>query len=174
MAIITAERFKEFAPHARADIAVGIVAATAEIEAAAINTPLRMQHFLAQLAHESDQFKTTREYASGSAYEGREDLGNTHPGDGRRFRGRGLIQITGRANARAAGEAMGQPYEEHPELMETFPHALLVSIWFWNSRKLSAKADEDDVVGITKRINGGTNGLADRKKWLAKAKKVFV
>lgn len=135
-----------------------------------INTPVRQQHFLAQLAHESDHFQTTREYASGKAYEGRKDLGNTQKGDGVRFRGRGLIQLTGRANYSSASKALDQPFVDDPDLVERFPAAAVVSGWFWATHGLNALADKDDVRAVTKRINGGYNGLASRTALLATAK----
>lgn len=171
---ITPAMLWEIAPTAASAIVGGIVDNQALITDAAINTPLRLAHFLAQLAHESDGFRTTGEYwgptEAQKRYEGRADLGNTQHGDGKRFRGRGLIQITGRANARAAGQALSQPYEYQPELMEQFPHALAVSVWFWTAHKLNAVADRDDVVAITRKINGGRTGLAQRKAYLARAK----
>lgn len=136
----------------------------------ALTNELRLAHFLAQVAHESDGFKTTTEYASGAAYEGRKDLGNTQPGDGRRFRGRGLIQVTGRANAAAVSKALGQDFIANPTLLAAFPWAALTAGWFWSSRNLNALADRDDVKGITRKINGGYNGLQDRMARLAKAK----
>lgn len=135
-----------------------------------INTDFRQQHFLSQCAHESDHFQTTREYASGAAYEGRKDLGNTVKGDGQRFRGRGLIQLTGRANYRAASNALQEPYVEQPELVERFPAAAIVSGWFWKTHGLNELADKDDVRAVTKRVNGGYNGLASRQVALANAR----
>jgi putative chitinase len=140
------------------------------VETYAINTPNRQQHFLAQLAHESDHFQTTREYASGRAYEGRKDLGNTQKGDGERFRGRGLIQLTGRANYTKAAQALEQPFVESPDLVEKFPAAAVVSGWFWETHGLNQLADKDDVTLVTRRVNGGLNGLASRKVALANAK----
>lgn len=138
-----------------------------------INTPLRQQHFLAQVAHESDHFKTTREYASGQAYEGRKDLGNTHRGDGQRYRGRGLIQLTGRANYEAASAALGEPYAAVPDLVERFPAAAIVSGWFWDRNDIHKHADKDDVRAVTKVVNGGYNGLDSRTALLATARTAF-
>ena len=135
-----------------------------------INTPLRQAHFLAQLCHESDHLQTTREYASGKAYEGRKDLGNTQKGDGERYRGRGLIQLTGRANYKSAADYFKQPFVEEPDVVERFPAAAMVSGWFWDTHKLNQHADANDVVKVTRVINGGTNGLDSRKVALAKAK----
>jgi putative chitinase len=135
-----------------------------------INTPVRQQHFLAQLAHESDHFQTTREYATGKAYEGRKDLGNTQKGDGVRFRGRGLIQLTGRANYASASKALDQPFVDDPDLVERFPAAAIVSGWFWKTHGLNELADTNDVRAVTKRVNGGYNGLASRTALLATAK----
>lgn len=137
----------------------------------AIDTPLRIAHFLAQLAHESDGFCTVEEYASGAAYEGRRDLGNTEPGDGRRFKGRGLIQLTGRTNYGWVGEALGLPLLQQPETVSD-PHVyLLVSCEFWKRRSIVAKSDADDLVGVTRIVNGGLNGLDSRRAYLAKAKR---
>ena len=138
-----------------------------------INTPLRQAHFLAQLGHESGSLIFSEEIASGQAYEGRADLGNTEPGDGPRFKGRGLIQITGRTNYTSYGNDRNQDYitGNNPSLLATDPNiAADCSGWFWATRKLNGLADNDDVLTITKRINGGTNGLADRTSRLALAK----
>lgn len=118
---------------------------------------------MAQAGHESDTFNTLREYASGSAYEGREDLGNTEVGDGKRYRGRGHIQLTGRANYRRAGEALGLDLENNPELVETDPSiAARVTIWFWKENVRSQAPDFNDVERVTKVVNGGFNGLKHR------------
>ena len=135
-----------------------------------IDTPLRQQHFIAQCAHESDGFQTTREYASGRAYEGRRDLGNTQKGDGERFRGRGLIQLTGRFNYTAASQALGEPYVDKPELVEVFPAAAIVSGWFWAKNNINQHADRDDVRAVTKVVNGGYNGLKERTAYLSTAR----
>lgn len=135
-----------------------------------INTAVRQQHFLAQVAHESDHFQTTREYASGKAYEGRKDLGNTAKGDGERFRGRGLIQLTGRSNYRAASNELQEPYVEEPERVEKFPAAAIVSGWWWQANGCNELADKDDVKVVTKRVNGGLNGIESRTALLATAR----
>ncbi len=113
------------------------------------------------------------EYASGEAYENHEDLGNTEPGDGKRFKGRGLIQLTGRANYRQFSQAIGEDFVANPTQLEQLPYCVLVAGWFWHDRNLNPLADQDDVVAITRRINGGTNGLEDRKDFLQKAKAVL-
>jgi len=136
-----------------------------------ISSPLRQAHFLAQLGHESGGFVYAEELASGDAYEGRTDLGNTQPGDGRRFKGRGLIQLTGRANYTAYGKAIGKDLTAHPELVATDPVlAVDAACWFWETRKINALADADNVEAITRRINGGLNGFEDRKAYLRRAK----
>jgi putative chitinase len=140
----------------------------------AINTTGRQAHFIAQCAHESDSFQTTQEYASGAAYEGRKDLGNVQKGDGRKYKGRGLIQLTGRANYTAAGKAMDQPYVEQPEMVERFPAAADVSGWFWGTHNLNRHADKNDVRAVTKAINGGYNGLDSRVAYLASAQKALA
>jgi len=137
-----------------------------------IVTALQKAHFLAQVAHESDGFRTATEYASGRAYEGRKDLGNTQPGDGVRFKGRGLIQLTGRANYHEYSHAMygDDRCVRNPAMVAELPDAALAAGWYWQSRRLNVLADKDDIRAVTKRINGGYNGLADRQRYLDKAK----
>jgi len=135
-----------------------------------LDNPLRMAHFMAQVAHESGGFRYMEEIASGQAYEGRADLGNAQPGDGKRYKGRGPIQLTGRANYRLFGRALGIDFEGHPEMVAYPSVGLLAGCHFWQMRGLNELADADDVVAITKRVNGGANGLSDRKAYLAKAK----
>jgi putative chitinase len=138
------------------------------------DTGLRLAHFMAQLAHESGGFRYMEEIASGQAYEGRTDLGNTQPGDGKLFKGRGPIQLTGRANYRTYGRALGLDFESNPAMVAIPSVGLLVACKYWDQQKLNALADADDVVAITKRINGGTNGLAERRALLAKAKELIL
>lgn len=131
---------------------------------------LRLAHFMAQLTHESGGFRYMEEIASGEAYEGRKNLGNTAPGDGKRFKGRGPIQLTGRGNYRAYGARIGIDLERHPEIAAIPSIGLQTALEYWTINTLNPLADADDVVGITRRINGGTNGLDDRKRRLAQIK----
>ncbi|SMF93917.1 Predicted chitinase [Methylomagnum ishizawai] len=129
-----------------------------------IDTPARQADFLAQVGHESGSLAHVEEIASGADYEGRKDLGNTRPGDGKRFKGRGLIQITGRANYAAAGSALGIDLLANPERLEEPEFAALSAAWFWRSKGLNELSDLGEFDQITRRINGGTNGAADRRE----------
>jgi len=135
-----------------------------------INTDLRVAHFAAQICHESDGFCTTVEYASGQAYEGRANLGNTQPGDGVRYKGRGLIQLTGRANYKQYGDLLGLNLVGDPVLAAEPATSLLIACQYWKLHNLNEFADKDDIETITRRINGGLNGLPDRRACLARAK----
>lgn len=135
-----------------------------------LDSPLRLAHFMAQLVHESGSFRYMEEIASGQAYEGRADLGNTETGDGRRFKGRGPIQLTGRANYREYGRDAGLDFESHPEMVALPSVGLLAGCMFWKKKGLNALADADDVRAITLKINGGLNGYEDRKAHLAAMK----
>ncbi|PVY81046.1 putative chitinase [Cupriavidus alkaliphilus] len=135
-----------------------------------ISTSARQTAWIAQVGHESGGFVFTRELwgptAAQQRYEGRLDLGNTQSGDGKRFMGRGLIQITGRANYRECGAALGVDLESNPVLLQGDALAARSAGWFWRWKGLNALADAGDFVGLTRRINGGTNGLADRQvRW---------
>lgn len=171
---------KEMSPTATQWIINGIVNNQKLIADGGINTPLRLCHFMAQLAHESAHFGVTLEFASGNAYEGRADIGNTQAGDGPRYRGRGLIQTTGRANYNDARDDIrkimpGAPdFEADPKKLEEFPWALLSAISYWRRKNINRLADRDDVDAVTKAINGGFNGLPDRKRYLAKAKAIWI
>lgn len=172
--MITLDQLRAIMPHAgkRAEVFLDpLNRAMAEFE---IDTPARIAAFLAQVAHESGSLRYVEEIASGKAYEGRADLGNTEPGDGERYKGRGLIQVTGRANYAQCSEAMfGDPNHllDHPELLELPEQAARSAAWFWYSRKLNGLADAGNFERITRKINGGLNGQADRlANWeLAKA-----
>ncbi|MCU0951450.1 MAG: hypothetical protein MUC68_10395 [Burkholderiaceae bacterium] len=143
-----------------------------------INTTDRLAAFLAQIGHESGSFKWLREIADGSAYEGRKDLGNVNQGDGTRYRGRGLIQVTGRDNYRQMGQLLahqGAPdFEASPEALEEPQWAAWSAAAWWGSRNLNALADAGDFDRITRRINGGTNGAADRRARWERAKAVLA
>lgn len=121
---------------------------------AAITTVARAAAFLAQLAWESGDLRYWVELADGTAYEGRRSLGNTSPGDGPRYKGRGPIQLTGRANYRAAGDALGIALETQPDLAAQPEVGFRIAAWYWDSRGCNALADVNDFRGITKRING--------------------
>ena len=140
----------------------------------AIDTPLRIAHFLAQAAHESDGFSTTEEYADGRAYEGRRDLGNVEPGDGPRYKGRGLIQLTGRMNYAVTGAAIGLPLVDAPLTVNDPDTALLVSCAFWTRHGINARCDEDDLIAVTRLVNGGLNGLDSRRAYHARAKTLIA
>ena len=139
-----------------------------------IDTPLRQASFLAQVGHESGQLRYVRELASGMAYEGRVNLGNVIAGDGVRFKGRGLLQVTGRANYAACGVALGLDLLAWPELLEQTVYACRSAGWFWQSRGLNRLADAGDQEQLTRRINGGVNGLAERLALYQTARKVLA
>ncbi len=153
----------------------------ATLERYKINTKLRIAHFLAQIMHESGGFQWLRELWGPNAiqegYEGRRDLGNTQSGDGKRFMGRGLIQLTGRANyqkfTEELGKELGVNFVEKPELVEQPPYGVMVAGWYWNSRNINIHADKDDLRKVTLLINGGTNGIEDRRNYLDRARVVL-
>ena len=140
-----------------------------------ITNPADQAMFLAQIGHESGSLRYVREIWGPTRaqlrYEGRLDLGNTEPGDGKRFCGRSPIQLTGRANYALAGKALGFDLVAAPELAE-LPHiGARVSGWFWRAKWLSMYAE--DLVTATERINGGRNGILDRGKRLTVARRAF-
>lgn len=128
--------------------------------------PARIAAFLAQVGHESGGFAYTREIwgptAAQKRYEGRADLGNTQPGDGSKFRGRGLNQITGRYNYQRLKDKLGVDVVNNPVLLEQKPLAARSAAWWWANNGCNEIADTGDFERLTRRINGGTNGLADR------------
>jgi putative chitinase len=138
------------------------------------DNPRRFAHFFAQLAHESGGFRYMEEIASGQAYEGRADLGNTQVGDGKRYKGRGPIQLTGRANYREYGRRLGIDLESFPDIAAIPSLGILTACTYWTVKGLNALADADDILTITKKINGGTNGLDDRKRRLIEVKALLA
>eukprot|EP01017_Pseudomicrothorax_dubius_P000102 TRINITY_DN0_c1177_g1_i2.p1 TRINITY_DN0_c1177_g1~~TRINITY_DN0_c1177_g1_i2.p1 ORF type:complete len:157 (+),score=46.78 TRINITY_DN0_c1177_g1_i2:27-497(+) len=141
-----------------------------------INTCPRIAAFLGQLGHESGEFRYMEEIASGADYEGRSDLGNTQPGDGRRFKGRGPIQITGRANYQAMSRDIGHDFIKTPTDAAKPEWGFRVAIWYWNTRGLSKLADQNNQGAydrITRLINGGYNGKAHRDQLWSKARRVL-
>ena len=129
-----------------------------------IDNAFRVASYLAQVGHESGCLRYVEEIASGARYEGRKDLGNVRPGDGRRFKGRGLIQITGRANYAKCAEALGIDCLRQPQMLCRPEWAVKSSMWYWDEHDLNSYADRDDLKGQTKVINGGYNGYEDRKR----------
>ena len=149
------------------------LAANVHLETYSIKTQLRFCHFFAQLAHESGNFRYMEEIASGVAYEGRKDLGNVNKGDGVRYKGRGPIQLTGRANYRKYGQELGIDFENNPTIVALPSVGMLVACKYWSKNNLNVFADYDDVTTITRRINGGLNGFEDRKNKLSMIKGWF-
>ena len=142
-----------------------------------IDTPLRQSHFLARIGHESGELRYTEELASGEAYEGRADLGNARPGDGPRFKGRGLIQLTGRRNYADYGDDIGEDLLSDAGAKRVADEdglAVGVACWFWATRGLNRLADADDLEAVTRRINGGLNGLDHRRELLLRAKGLLM
>lgn len=141
----------------------------------------RITFFLASIAHESGELKYTREIwgptEAQKRYEKRHDLGNVYPGDGKRFMGRGLIQITGRANYRDCSFALTgsvNTFVDNPELLSTPGYATESACWFWAERGLNEISDIGDFERATKRINGGLNGYDKRLKYLDRARKIII
>ena len=141
-----------------------------------ITTPLRLAHFFLQIANESGGFKYLAELGGKyylEKYDGRKEPGNTQKGDGYKFKGRGYIQVTGRANYSEISKDLKIDFINNPELLEQEVNAMVSALWFWNKRKLNQFADLDDIKTITKKINGGYNGLKERQEYLTQYKKIF-
>lgn len=175
---VDAQTMREVAPHfsgANGERQNQIITAVGEVLSSTlarygIDSRLRIAHFLGQTCHESAGFRTTEEFASGEAYEGRRDLGNVKPGDGVRYKGRGLLQLTGRANYREVGELIDVRLEDQPELAAEPVLSLKIACEFWKKKNLNRLCDADDIVAVTRLINGGTNGLDERRTFTARAK----
>lgn len=179
---MTLEQLCKIMPHlkrAKAELYLPLL--NKALEEAGINTPLREAHFISQAAHESFEFlyfqeiygptEQQKKYEPPSALATR--LGNTQPGDGLRFKGRGIFQLTGRANYNKYGALLDLPLETNPALAADPEISFKIACKYWNLNHLSDFADKDDILTITKRINGGTNGLDSRKKYLALAKEAL-
>lgn len=151
----------------------------ATLEKWSINTPLRVAAFIAQCGHESFAWKTgenfgrLEEVADGNAYEGNKILGNSVKGDGKRFKGRGVIQLTGRFNYTAYSKYAKVDFLTNPERLTELKYAWDSAGWYWNWKGLNSFADAGNFTGLTKRINGGINGLEDREKRYLKALEYF-
>lgn len=159
-----------------------------------IDTTPRIQMFLAQVGHESGSFRYVREIASGNAYEGRTDLGNLFPGDGKLFKGRGLIQITGRANYQACSLALfgSNKLLQNPDVLATPQYAVESACWFWKTKGLNDLCDKPEdwvktipregepprvftkIQWITKKINGGLNGIKERQEIYKRAQEILT
>lgn len=142
-----------------------------------INTHLRLAHFLAQACHETGGFRYLREIwgptPAQKGYEGRTDLGNIRPGDGFRYRGRGIFQLTGRENYHLVGASLALPLETEPDLASDPVISARIACHYWMVHHINQPADADNVVLVTRLINGGLNGLPDREACLARAKEVL-
>jgi putative chitinase len=149
-----------------------------------INSPKRIVHYLSQCFHESGNLRYVEEIASGQQYEGRKDLGNTEVGDGKRYKGRGFIQITGRSNYTSFknSDCCTEDVVKNPEKVAQYPLNQVASMWFWQKNGLNEMADRDDggtsgedvCKNISKRVNGGYNGLSDRLYLYRRFKKEFL
>jgi putative chitinase len=177
---ITVEMLNTIAPGANQTIVNGLVPFLNQyLPEYGIDTVVRMKHFFGQAAEESASFRTLTEYASGAEYEGRADLGNTHAGDGVRYKGRGIFQITGEFNYDAIGKKLGIDLVDNPLLAATSQVAVETACIYWQTHNLSALADSsatpyDTCVAITKKINGGENGLAVRWAMTQRAETVLA
>ena len=172
--MVTDDELRQIMPNCpaakRADYLPFIQQAMEEFE---ITSYLRETAFLAQLAHESAELRYMEEIASGAAYEGRKDLGNTQPGDGKRYKGRGPIQLTGRANYAKYGGLLDLDLVNDPTIAATKEVGFRIAGEYWQLNGLNELADQQQFKAITKRINGGYNGLDDRIKYYERAKKVM-
>lgn len=175
---ITEQQLLQILPNAGRKAGVFVPVLNTAMSKYGIVTVQRIATFIAQVGHESGQLRYVREIwgptAQQAGYEGRADLGNTVRGDGSKYRGRGLIQITGRANYAACGEALALDLINHPELLEQPQHASMSAAWFWSTKGLNTLADKGEFLKITRRINGGVNGLEDRQRLYAQAQKVLA
>ncbi len=175
----TLAQMKRLAPTGKDAILQGVIDEFATTGAATglLKSKLVMCHFLAQACHESAHFRTTREFWGPTKaqlrYEGRADLGNTQKGDGKRYMGRGIFQLTGRANYRKFGPKLGLDIEANPELAAEPRTSFKIACLYWTSRDIGKFAEADDIVKVTKLINGGINGLADRRALFSRAIGIF-
>ena len=173
---MTPEQLLEIMPAAKERAGMYCKCLNLAMEDYDIDTRARQAAFIAQVAHESGSLLYTQEIASGKAYEGRSDLGNTQPGDGVKFKGHGLLQITGRSNHAACSQALfgnEKVLTSYPEVLSSPLLACLSAAWFWDWKGLNALADAGDFTRITRRINGGLKGLDQRREFWERAKAVF-
>lgn len=178
--IITAEQLKEISPATPLSRTTEFIShLNTYMPKYGIDTPIEAASFLAQVLHESGGLKWLREIwgptAAQSKYEGRKDLGNTETGDGKKFMGRGLIQLTGRANYRRMSKDMfgDERLLKSPDFLSTAEYAVWSACIYWTWRKLEAKDDDLSIKEETKAINGGYNGLTDRQQYFDRAIKTL-
>jgi len=174
---VTAEMLLRLAPSASPAILAGIAKRFDRLaQEHEVETRLRLCHFLAQAAHETDGFRTLEEYGGPAwfiRYEGRRDLGNLQAGDGLRYHGRGIFQLTGRTNYSRYGDILGIDLEADPERAKEPEVSLSVAFAYWTERDINPAADADDIERVTKLINGGRTGLAERARYLKLAKGIW-
>lgn len=179
---VTREDIVALAKNPRPEFLPGLVTGfQRELPRYDINTPLRVAHFMAQCAHESNNFRNMIEIGNEAyfeRYEGRASLGNTQKGDGARYKGRGIIQLTGRANYTTYGQALGLDLVNNPDLAAQPENGVKIACEYWkrttrNGVTMNQLADRDDLEAITRRINGGLNGLEDRRLKLRTAKSIW-
>jgi putative chitinase len=171
---VTEARLRELTPTAKAWILASVTTSFADVVGpyGILANPRRLCHFLAQAAHESAGFRTLEEFGGAtywSRYEGRADLGNTNSGDAVRYHGRGIFQLTGRANYRSMGGRISLALEDEPHLAAEGDVSLRTACEYWKSRRIDVPADSNDIREVTRRINGGFNGLAERKTYYRRA-----
>lgn len=177
--IVTKNELEEIFSISRDRVETWIIPLNTAMEKCDISSYARIAAFLAQIGHESGRLQYVKEIWNPkqcpwqAKYEKRRDLGNIAKGDGERFKGRGLIQITGRSNYNACGKALKLNLINQPELLEDPDNAALSAAWFWRSLGCNELADNDKFETITRRINGGLNGYEDRCKLWNKAKQIF-
>lgn len=175
---MTEIELRQIMPSAKSRVDAFFRPLVSAMEEFGITTKDRKAAFLAQIGHESGQLRYVVEIASGEEYEGRKDLGNTSKGDGVRFKGRGLIQITGRANYLHCSQALFNDDRliQFPELLEDPVNACRASAWFWKSHRLNELADGgiQSFGRITRKINGGTNGMSERLALYRRAQEVLA
>jgi putative chitinase len=202
-ALVDNNRIAKFAPYASAELIAAVLNQWATASAAEINTPLRVQHFFAQIATETGGLRRIEEDLNYSAERleivfpmrvnnsevaerlahrpqetanyvyGAPRLGNILPDDGWRYRGSGFIQLTGRANFAARGLQIKLPLEAQPDLARKPRPGFTCAVAYWTVRAINVAADNDDLSDVRQRVNGGTTGLNDARIWLARAKRAF-
>lgn len=174
--LFTLEQLQEMMPNSGDNSAKYYDAIINALTKGDITSCPRMASFLAQIGHESGSLVYTTEIADGSNYEGIADIGNTSPGDGVRYKGRGVIQVTGKYNYQIVSEGLGYDFVSDPEELANAPWCIDSAVWWWNNHTLSPIADghnQESFDKVTRIINGGYNGKADRDSRWAVTKRVL-